>query len=182
MKKLLIALADGFEEIEALLPADLLKRSGVSVDLGGVTGEQVTSAHGITVIPDGLFSELAEQKYDALMLPGGQPGANNLAASLDVNQKLITMLNDGSLVAAICAAPAVVLGKAGLLEGRKATCFPGAESHAPGFTFSKERVVIDGNLITSRGPGTASDFAFAIIEYLLGSETAQKTGSASLFL
>jgi 4-methyl-5(b-hydroxyethyl)-thiazole monophosphate biosynthesis len=183
MKKLIIALADGFEEIEALLPADMLKRAGIQVDIAGVTGLQVTSSHGITVVADGHFAELIKQEdYDGIMLPGGLPGATNLAASWDVNHALVTMLNDGKLVAAICAAPAAVLGKAGLLEGRKATSNPGAVSHAPDVTFSTERVVIDGNLITSQGPGTAAEFAFAIISYLVDQESSDRLRKESLFL
>lgn len=183
-KRAIVCLADGFEEIEAITPIDLLKRAGVEVDVAGVGKKTITANHGLVVQADDEFSRLASSnEYDCIVLPGGQPGADNIAASKDIHQMLVEMLGDEKkLVAAICAAPAAVLGKAGLLEGRKATCFPGAESYAPDVEFLTEPVVIDGNLITSRGPGLAADFSFAIIEKLVDKEAADRIKKRSLFV
>lgn len=181
MKKVLLCLADGFEEIEAIVPIDLMRRAGMHVVLAGVGASTVTGSRGVSIISDGELADFTLETFDAVMLPGGMPGASNLAASWEVNERVIAMFNEGKLVAAICAAPAVVLGTAGILEGRRATCYPGAESYAPGVRFVKEPVVIDGNLITAQGPGVASQFAFAVIEALLGSKKAKEVGEGALY-
>ncbi|MGM0432598.1 MAG: DJ-1 family glyoxalase III [Spirochaetota bacterium] len=183
-KRAIVCLADGFEEIEAITPIDLLKRAGVEVDVAGVGKKTITANHGLVIQTDDEFSKFAaEKEYDCIVLPGGQPGADNLAASKEIHKMLVEMLGDeNKLVAAICAAPAVVLGKAGLLEGRKATCFPDAEAYVPDFEFSRDPVVIDGNLITSRGPGLAADFSFAVIERLIDKETADRIKKRSLYV
>ena len=182
MAKVLVCLADGFEEIEAIVPIDLMRRAGIEVVIAGVGDDTITGSRGVTVIPDGPIEGLKDASYDGILLPGGLPGATNLAASWEINELIISMINGGQLVAAICAAPAAVLGKAGILEGKQATCYPGAESFAPGVTFTQEEpVIVDGNLITGRGPGFAADFAFAVIEYLVGAETAREVRAGALF-
>ncbi len=181
MSKVLICLADGFEEIEAVTPIDLLRRAGIDVIIAGVGDDVITGSRGISIVPNGPIEELKDETYDGIILPGGMPGATNLAASWEVNEILISMLNEGKLVAAICAAPAAVLGKAGLIEGRRATCYPGAETFAPEARFVKESLVMDGNLITASGPGLAADFAFAIIEYLISKEKSEEVKAGALF-
>ncbi len=170
-KRILLAMADGFEEIEAIAPADILRRAGYEVILAGVTGLEVTGAHDIVVKCYQMIEEL-DTNFDAIILPGGGLGAKNLADSWALNEKLLMIANNGAIVAAICAAPAVVLYPAGLLEGRKAVCYPGSEVNAPNFEFGEERVCVDGNIITSRGPGCAMEFGLAIVEKLSGRELA----------
>lgn len=167
MKKVVLFLADGFEEVEAITPADFLRRSGVDLILAGVTGKIVTGAQGISVECDVEVSHLTGD-IDGVVIPGGMPGASNIAADEQTMNIISAALENGAMVGAICAAPAVVLGSKGLIEGRKFTCYPGFEDSFSGSEFSDQRVVIDGNLITSRGPGTAAEFSLALIEYLCG--------------
>ena len=178
--KILVAFAEGFEEIEALVPVDLFRRAGFTVVTAGVGGTEITGAHGITVACDRRIEDVGIE-FDAMVLPGGGPGSKNLAASWEVNEKMLMIANSGKVIAAICAAPAVVLGPAGLLEGHKAVCFPGAEANTPGFEFGDERVCVDGNLITARAAGCAIEFALAIIAKLTDAETAKRIGEAILF-
>ena len=172
MKTACVLLADGFEEVEALTPVDYLRRSGVEVTTIGVTGPSVTGGHGITVKADrGL--EAIKADYDCVVVPGGGKGSENLAASPEVAALVKRQMAAGKLVAAICAAPAVVLhGSCGVLAGRRFTCFPGLETRVSGATFVDDRVVADGNLITSRAAGCAGEFAYAIINALVGEDAA----------
>ena len=180
-KKAILMLAEGFEEVEALTPADFLRRAGIEVTIAAV-GENrcVKGSHGIAVCADVLLAELVKQGkaapevWDAVVLPGGMPGASNLAASKDVCALLTAMAEAGKLVSAICAAPAVVLSKVGVLKGRKFTCYPGHEKNVKDGTYTVEPVVLDGNIMTSRGVGTAAQFALGIISYLLGEDAAKK--------
>lgn len=182
MAQVIVPLADGFEEIEAIVPIDLLRRAGLTVILAGVGSISVTGSRGVTINCDTLIEQLELEGVDAILLPGGMPGASNLAAEWKVNEAVITLFNESKLVAAICAAPAVVLGPTGILEGREATCYPGAEGYAPNHSFSTKELVVDGNLITSQGPGKAALFALAIIEYLCGPQKAQEVGQKALYL
>ncbi len=179
-KRVLIAIAEGFEEIEALTPIDLLRRAGFTVVMAGVDGTEITGGHGITVSCD-ITIEDAGIDYDAMILPGGGLGSKNLANSWEVNEKMLMIVNRGAVLAAICAAPAVVLGPAGLLEGHRAVCYPGAESNTPGFQFGTERVCVDGSIITARAAGCAVEFALAIIEKLADGETSRKVAESILF-
>jgi 4-methyl-5(b-hydroxyethyl)-thiazole monophosphate biosynthesis len=172
-KRVLVALADGFEEIEALTPIDLLRRCDVEVVVAGVGKETITGAHNIKVVCDALISDSGTE-FDAIILPGGGLGARNLSESWEVHEKMLLMVNQGALLASICASPAVVLGPAGLLHGHKAVCYPGAEENTPDFEFSNERVCVDGNLITAQGAGCAIEFSLAIIEHLFDHETMEK--------
>ncbi|MDC7222695.1 MAG: DJ-1/PfpI family protein [Spirochaetales bacterium] len=180
MKKIALLLADGFEEIEAITPADILRRAGVEVLLTGVEGLSVTGAHNMVLEADLTVDELPHD-LDGIVLPGGMPGAANIAASEEAVKVIKRIYNDSELVGAICAAPAVVLGGAGLLEGREFTCYPGFEAQVTGAKFSEERVVRDSNLITSRGPGTAAEFSLALVEYLVGKEKARELKRRTLY-
>ncbi len=179
MKRVALLLADGFEEVEAITPADFLRRAGVEVILTGVEGLSVTGGHDITVEADMTLDELPDS-LDGVVIPGGMPGAANIAASSDAMKLIKRVYNDSELVGAICAAPAVVLGEAGLLEGREFTCYPGFESRVTGARHSEERVVKDSNIITSQGAGSAAEFALALVEYLVGREKAKELKKATL--
>lgn len=165
-----ILLADGFEEIEALTQTDVLRRSGVDVMNVGLSGEEVTGAHNITVKCDITIDE-AVKKNDAegVILPGGMPGTLNIAASIPATALIKKTYDEGKLVAAICAAPSV-LGSLGILNGKKCTCYPGFEDRLTGGIIVSDKVVIDKNVITSKGPGTALDFALTLSEYITGKD------------
>ena len=166
-----LLLADGFEEVEAITPADFLRRAGVDVGLVGIGGGVITGGHGIAVKADIRIEEILEIP-EGVVVPGGMPGAENVAASEKALELIRDAFGAGKLVAAICAAPAVVLQKAGVLAGRTATCYPGFEHRFRGCAFSEDRVVVDGNLVTSRGPGTAAEFAVKLVEILTGADAA----------
>lgn len=173
MKKVSIFLAEGFEEVEALTPADLLRRAGVEVTLVSVGDRrEVTGSHGITVVADQMFSDMDFTDMDLLVLPGGMPGTLHLKEFGPLIELLRSFNEKGSKIAAICAAP-TVFGAAGLLEGKKATCYPGMEDGLTGAQFSGERVVVDGNITTSRGLGTAIPFALSLITQLFDQEKAE---------
>ncbi|MBO5898097.1 MAG: DJ-1/PfpI family protein, partial [Clostridia bacterium] len=166
-------LADGFEEVEALCPLDILRRAGLEVTTVGVGGKDViTGAHGIIVhadIPDLMYRDSAP---DMIILPGGMPGSKNLDESRIVDSALRAAIRQKKYLAAICAAP-MVLGKRGYLEGKCATCFPGFEEHLHGATVRRDAgVVQDGNVITAAGMGVALDFALALVEARKGCKTA----------
>ena len=172
-KTALVILAEGFEEVEAIAPVDVLRRAGVRVTIAGVGGLKIKSSRGIGVEADQLLGEGVELP-DAVILPGGLPGATNLGKSPEVAALLKKMNDAGKIIAAICAAPAAVLAPLGMLEGKKATCYPGCETDFSRKTaYLKERVVMDGNIMTSQGPGTALEFAIAIAARLVGKETAE---------
>ncbi|MGN0907538.1 MAG: DJ-1 family glyoxalase III [Bullifex sp.] len=174
MKRALIFLAEGFEEVEALSVLDALKRGNVEVVTAAVGTElQVRSSHGVKITADAPVSDIKEETFDLVFLPGGMPGSINLAQSWDVNEIIIRHAQN-KLVAAICAAPAVVLGPAGLLGGRKATCYPGCEEYFPGFEFSSDGVVEDGNIITAKSAAYAWPLGFLLVGRLMGSDAADK--------
>lgn len=175
MSKVAVLLAEGFEEVEAVTPIDFLRRAGVEVVTAGVGGVTVRGSHGITISADAGVESLESGDLDGVVLPGGMPGAANLAASPEVGRLVRSMIDSQKLIAAICAAPAKVLAPMGVLAGKRATCFPGDEvSFASDVTFSEERVVRDGDLITSRGAGTAAEFAEEIIRYLVDEKAASE--------
>ncbi|WP_018608449.1 DJ-1 family glyoxalase III [Uliginosibacterium gangwonense] len=162
MKTVVVVLAEGFEETEAVLPIDLLRRAGVQVRLAGLTAAPVKGARGISVLPDVVLDAMTDD-FDALMLPGGIPGANNLRDSAVLDRVLAQAFAHDALVCAICASAAVVLGSKGYLKGRRFTCYPGYEREVLDGHFSADAVVRDGQIITSRGVGTAAAFAFAML-------------------
>lgn len=167
-----VVLAEGFEEIEALAPVDILRRAGVRVTITGVGAARVKSSRGIEVQTDKLLED-CEGLPDVIVLPGGAPGADNLAKSQFLGVLLKKMNASGKLIAAICAAPAAVLAPLGILDGKKATCYPGCENNfRPQTRYCQDPVVKDGNVLTSRGPGTAIEFSLVIVTELAGPETA----------
>jgi len=184
-KKAIVLLADGFEEVEAVTPIDYLRRAGVEVTTAAI-GDNLTVKGRwgrLNVTADTTLAKLANGGtggWDAVILPGGMPGAANLAASKETAALLNEMAAAGKLLCAICASPAVVLSPLGLLKGRKFTCYPGMEEKAKEGQWLEKKVVVDGNIITSRSAGTAGAFSIAIIEKLLDEAAAKKIADAVL--
>jgi 4-methyl-5(b-hydroxyethyl)-thiazole monophosphate biosynthesis len=174
MKKIGIFLAEGFEEIEGLTVVDVLRRAGVEVTTMGISGKrQIAGSHGIHLVADAVYEDIAFEELDGIVLPGGMPGTNHLKEHEGVVEQVKKFAAEGKLVAAICAAPSV-LGYAGVLQGKQATCYPGFEGQLTGATPKADPVVCDGNVITGRGMGAAIPFALALTEYLLGQEKAKE--------
>ena len=171
-------LANGFEEIEALMPLDLMRRAGLPVKTVGVGSLDITGSHGITVKADMLDSDFTDNAPECVILPGGMPGTKNLDASAVVHKALDSALESNALICAICAAP-MVLGKRGILRGKKATCFPGFEEYLEGATVGG-RAVRDGQVITGIGMGAALEFGIEIVAALKGREAADKLFAAVL--
>ena len=166
-------LANGSEEIEALMPLDLMRRAGLPVKTVGVGSLDITGSHGITVKADMLDSDLSDNSPECVILPGGMPGTKNLDASPVVHKALDSALENNALICAICAAP-LVLGKRGYLEGKRAVCYPGFEQFLSGATVSEtETVVKDGNVITAKGMGAAFEFGLELVRALKDDETAE---------
>ncbi len=158
--------AEGFEEIEAISVVDIVRRCGLAVKMVSIGDSlQVTGAHSIPVVADCFLTEVDLKEAQALVLPGGLPGSDNLQNCLPLKELLLAAAKEGKIVAAVCAAPKI-LGAFGLTAGRRATCYPGYEGELLGATPVDDPVVCDGHLITSRGAGTAAAFAFAIAEAL----------------
>ena len=177
MKQVCVLLADGFEEVEALTAVNLLRRARVYVDTVSITDDyKVHGAHGINVQTEDLFEEIDFAEFDMIVLPGGMPGTTNLCNHPGVRKVVTAFVQAGKPVAAICAAP-TILADLGLLEGKKATCYPACEGNMAGAILTGAPVTVDGNLITSRGVGTAIDFALELIEVLAGGEMAKKIAS-----
>ena len=180
MKKAAIFMADGCEEIEGLTVVDILRRAGIEIHMVSIKdNKEITGSHNIVFMADRTFKDM-DSDYDAYICPGGKKGTENLLKCDDVKQKLIKGCSGGKLIAAVCAAP-TVLGNAGILKDKKATCYPGFEEKLYCKEFSEDRVVKDGNVITSRGMGTSIEFALAIIEYLLDKEAAEAISHGIIF-
>lgn len=174
MSKVYLFLADGFEEIEALTPVDILRRGGCDVKTVSIMeSKTVESTHGIKVEADLLFEKNSYNDADMIILPGGGKGTKNLKNFKPLNNLIINSESEGKYIAAICAAPSV-LGLAGILDGRKAVCYPGYEIQLIGATIGTEKVVKDGKIITANGAGASMQFAFALLEALEGKEVADK--------
>lgn len=167
MPKVLVPLAQGCEEIEAITVIDILRRAGIEVISAGLDAQPVRASRGVMLLPDTTLDAALQHDFDMVILPGGQPGTNNLKADARITKLVKSMAQQKKFAAAICAAPSV-LATAGLLDGRHATSFPGALDSFPQVQQQHAAVVEDGNLITSRGPGTAMDFALTLVERLLG--------------
>lgn len=181
MSKLGIFMADGCEEIEGLTVVDLVRRAGIEIEMISVSGEKtVTGSHKIAFQTDVSKADADFASYDGIVLPGGMPGTTHLMEDETVNRVIKEFAQDGKLVAAICAAPSV-LGNAGLLEGKTATCYPGVEGKLTGANFVTNSVAKDGNIITSRGLGTAIDFAAEIVAYLNGKIVADKLKTSIIY-
>ena len=168
MKTIFVFFAEGFEEIEALTPVDVLRRAGLPVQTVSVMDEQVVAgAHGVPVLADKMFAEINPEDAEMILLPGGLPGATNLDAHEGLSRMILDFAAAEKPLAAICAAP-LVLGNRGLLQGKKATCYPGFETYLQGAEYTAALVEKDGNIITGKGPGAAMEFAFAIVEKYCG--------------
>lgn len=167
MPSVLVPLAQGCEEIEAVTVIDILRRAGIEVVSAGLDAQPVRASRGVMLLPDTTLDAALRQHFDMVVLPGGQPGTNNLKADARIIKLLQHMAQQGKHVAAICAAPSV-LAAAGLLDGRHATSFPGALDAFPRVLQQHVAVAEDEKFITSRGPGTAMDFALTLVERLLG--------------
>lgn len=166
MKKAYLFLAYGFEETEALTTVDILRRAGIEVITVSIsTNNIISGAHKIPIVADIKIDECSFFDADAIIIPGGQPGVNNLKACDKIVNIIKTNYENNKLICAICAAP-IILGEMGLLKGKKATCYPGNESSLEGAVLSDDRVCVDGNIVTSRGLGTAIDFGLEIIKIL----------------
>lgn len=178
-----IFLAPGFEEIEALATVDAMRRAGMKiVEVAVADTKEVTGATGQTVLADSLIADIDPADAEWIIIPGGQPGADNLHASQKVNKIIRNQFDRGGRIGAICAGPAVVVAPTGILKGKKATCYPGLGNmiKSGGGTYVKEPVVVDGNVITSEGPGTTLQFAKAIISASEGSQKAAETLASML--
>lgn len=168
-----IFLADGFEEIEALAPADVFRRSGVSVQLVGVGGKAITGSHGISVECDITDSDISlDADLEGIFLPGGMPGTLNLEKSETVNKAIDYCLQNGLIISAICAAPSI-LGHKGILNGKNAVCFPGFEDELKGAVLSDKFICEDGNIMTAKGMGSAVEFGTRIAARLVGTDKAK---------
>lgn len=179
MPSVLIPLAQGCEELEAVTVIDLLRRAGISVVTASLDDQPVTAARGTRLLADTTLDQALTQSYDMVVLPGGLPGADHLNDDPRIHRLLKQMAAEEKFTAAICAAPKV-LASAGLLRGKSATSFPGAiDAQAiEGLQYKTDSVVRDGAVITSRGPGTAMDFALALISLLCGEETSKQVEAA----
>jgi protein deglycase len=183
MQYVAILLADGFEEVEALLPCDFLRRAGIETKLISVMSEtQVSGSHGIKVLCDDLLENVMASHLVALVIPGGMPGASTLADDTRVIELLNDVYAKGIMVAAVCASPAVVLTRTNFFSDKKFTCTPVCRDKLTDKgNYVEAPVVIDGNIITSRGPGTTAHFAHAIISDLMSKEKADEIFSDALF-
>lgn len=169
MASVLVPLAQGCEELEAVTVVDLLRRAGINVVTAGLDNKPVRASRGTVLVPDMTLDEALNQEYDMVVLPGGLPGADHLDGDPRIRGLLKEMADSDRYTAAICAAPKV-LASTGLLEGKQVTSFPGALDAFDGLDYLTNPVVQDGKLITSRGPGTAMDFALTLIENLVGKD------------
>ena len=177
MAKVLVPLADGCEELEAVTIVDLLRRAGVEVVTAGLKPGVVKASRGVQLVPDVTLDAVLQDDFDMVVLPGGMPGAAHLKDDARIVELLKRMAAAGKYTAAICAAP-MVLAEAGVLNGRQATSYPGFLDGLPGVTISGAAVVQDGKVLTSRGPGTAMDFALALVEALTGADKRRQVEAA----
>ncbi|MBR1476683.1 MAG: DJ-1/PfpI family protein [Lachnospiraceae bacterium] len=181
MKNIAVFLADGFEEIEGLTVVDILRRAGLSVDTVSVMGrDRIEGSHAIPIIADKLISDIKYEDYDCFVLPGGMPGTKNLEACGELMELIDRAYKENKYIAAICAAPSI-FGHRGILKGRDATCYPGMEGELTGANALTDSVVVSDNVITSRGMGTAIDFALDITEIFCGTQKAKELSKAVVY-
>jgi len=177
----LILLAEGFEEIEVTISVDMLRRAGLNVIIASISDSIIVEGSRKIKIDSDILLKDFKGLPETVILPGGLPGAENLANSSKVTELIKGMDENDKLIAAICASPAVVLAPMGILDNRKATCYPGfEEKFSENTTYVDEKVVVEGNIITSRGPGTAFDFALEIIKYLKNEDIANEVKEQTL--
>ena len=184
MKKVYVFLADGFEDVEALIPIDVLRRGGVDVTTVSISDfPLVNSAHGVNVEADIMFEQGEFDDADLIFLPGGMPGASNLFAHKGVCKAVVDQCAAGKKVAAICASPAVVLAPLGILEGKKATCYPGFESALAenNADYTGALFTVDGNVTTGEGPAAAFPFAYELLAQLVNKQTADQIAEGMRF-
>ncbi|MCI8525852.1 MAG: DJ-1/PfpI family protein [Oscillospiraceae bacterium] len=174
-----LLLGKGFEEIEAITPVDVLRRCGVEVQTAGIGGLEIEGGHGVVVRADCRVEDIDQEKLEMIVVPGGLGGVASIQGSEAALRAIRAARAAGKYVAAICAGPSV-LGGLGLLQGRRATCYPGVEGQLTGAVCEDGPVVVDGKLITSRGPGTSAAFALALAEALCGGEAAAQTAKGML--
>ena len=167
MKKVLVLLATGFEEIETITVVDILRRAGARVVLAATEEGPIEGSRGVSVLPDTLINQVDDKDFDLLVLPGGQPGTTNLQKSAKVKSIIQSMYQSRKQIAAICAAP-IILHSAGILKNTVVTSHPSVKDQLMGVDYSEERVVVDGNIVTSRSPGTALEFSLKLVEILFG--------------
>ena len=177
MAKVLVPLAQGCEELEAVTIIDILRRAGIEVVAAGLAAGPVRASRGTVLLPDATLDEVQQQSFDMVVLPGGMPGSEHLKNDARLIALLQRTAAAGKHVAAICAAP-MALHAAGLLQGKQATSYPGFLDGVAGVTVSASAVVQDGTVLTSRGPGTAMDFALALVEVLAGGDTRRQVEAA----
>ena len=176
MTKVLIPLADGVEEMEAVIPIDMFRRAGWEVVSAGMTGEVVKASRGVRLVSDKLWKDVKPSSFDILVLPGGAKGAEFLSTHKGILDAVRDFVKAGKIVAAICAGP-LVLQAAGVLEGKQATCHPAVTSRMKVARMLDDPVVVDGKIVTSRGAGTAFEFALALIEMVDGTAKAHSIAS-----
>lgn len=180
MKTVYVFFADGFEEIEAFSVVDVLRRAGIQVVMVSVTPDEIVKgAHGVSVLCDKNLVNCDFYDASMLVLPGGMPGAATLGECVDLRKLLREFAEAAKPIAAICAAP-MVLGRLGLLQGKKATCYPGFEQYLDGADYTAAFVEKDGNIITGKGPGAAVSFAFALVEHLSGEAKVKELKEAMM--
>lgn len=182
MAKVYVFLANGFEDVEALIPVDVLRRGGVDVIIVSTTDDLIVeSAHGVGIRADIMFNEGNFSDADLLMLPGGMPGASNLFEHKGVCEALLAQTGKGKKVAAICAAPAVVLAQLGILDGKKATCYPGFEQMFANTDHTGDLVTVDGNITTAEGPAAAFPYAYELLSQLVNEQTSDQIAEGMRF-
>lgn len=180
MPKVLLPLAEGFEEIEALAIVDILRRAKIEVVIAGLNPGPVNSARNVTIIPDTSIDTISSDGFDMIILPGGQPGTDNLNADIRIHRLINEFQGSNKLIGAICAAP-MILGNAGLLKERRVTAHPSYSDRLNGGRYEARAVVSDGNIMTSQGAGTAISFALAIVTRLAGAHSAEEISKAMIF-
>jgi len=182
MKKVYVFLADGFEDVEALIPVDVWRRGGLEVVTVSTTEfPLVQTAHGVNIEADIMFEQGDFSDADLLFLPGGMPGASNLFAHKGVCKAIVDQFAAGKKVAAICASPAVVLAPLGILEGKRATCYPGFEKDLEGATYTGQLITVDGNVTTGEGPAAAFPFAYDLLGQLTSPQKANQIAEGMRF-
>ncbi|MBF0505733.1 MAG: DJ-1/PfpI family protein [Nitrospirae bacterium] len=179
MPRVAVLLADGFEEVEAMSIVDVLRRADITAVIAGLHAGHIEGAHQVKVIPDTTIDAIHADNFDMLVLPGGQPGSDNLNADERVKVLIRDFYKKGKLTGAICAAP-YVLANAGILDGKEATVYPSFENRLGKARYVNKNVVSDGQILTSRGPGTALEFGIAIVEKLVSRERAEAIKEAML--
>ena len=182
MKKVYVFLADGFEDVEALIPIDVWRRGGIDVTTVSIMGDyMVETAHGVRIMADTLIEDVDVSDADLLFLPGGMPGATNLYNNQQVCDAVKAQAEKGKKVAAICAAPAVVLAQLGILDNRRATCYPGFEEMLTKATYTGGLITVDKNITTGEGPAAAFPFAYELLGQLVDTQTANQIAEGMRF-